>query len=203
MVWKPLSSRRSAAADVLRQGVPDDMAPVLWDWLLPHLSRNGGVDVTPIRRLALLARIALPVDAGDFRSYQDLQTRCTSDSDTFLDVLDAALYLDNTGADMLEAYLALGSSFWAVAPDRQSLTERVDPIVHDAAAAAMSPQDAASAELAEAWRAAYSRNPNASDAWDHCIKAVEAALVPVLIPTQDKPHLGHVLGALRTRGEQF
>lgn len=44
---------------------------------------------------------------------------------------------------------------------------------------------------------------DASDGWDHAAKAVEAILIPIVVPSQAGPHLGHVLGALEHHSEQF
>jgi hypothetical protein len=52
------------------------------------------------------------------------------------------------------------------------------PAAHDAYERAVAPQDVAGNELQEAWARALGRHPDASDAWDHAIKAVEAVLIP-------------------------
>ncbi len=61
----------------------------------------------------------------------------------------------------------------------------------------MAPGDQASAELVEAWAKAYGLAPDPSDAWDHAIKAVEAVLIPIVVPAKAKATLGDVLGALK------
>jgi hypothetical protein len=53
-----------------------------------------------------------------------------------------------------------------------------------------------SAELAEAWSAAFGRHPDPSDAWDHAIKAVEELLIPIVLPNKPKANLGGVAGEL-------
>jgi hypothetical protein len=57
--------------------------------------------------------------------------------------------------------------------------------------------DQASKELSEAWSRAYGRDPDASDAWDHSIKAVEAALRPIVCPNNKAATLSNVIGELR------
>jgi hypothetical protein len=57
--------------------------------------------------------------------------------------------------------------------------------------------------MAEAWIAAYGRNPNASDAWDHSIKAVEAVLIPIVTPAKAKATLGDVVGSLGGQGSNW
>ncbi|ADG78065.1 putative protein OS=Tsukamurella paurometabola (strain ATCC 8368 / DSM / CCUG 35730 /CIP 100753 / JCM 10117 / KCTC 9821 / NBRC 16120 / NCIMB 702349/ NCTC 13040) OX=521096 GN=Tpau_1437 PE=4 SV=1 [Tsukamurella paurometabola] len=57
--------------------------------------------------------------------------------------------------------------------------------------------DTTSDELRVAWANAFGRNGDPSDAWDHAIKALEAALIPVVTPGKINATLGSVLGELR------
>jgi hypothetical protein len=66
----------------------------------------------------------------------------------------------------------------------------------------VAPGDAASREITEAWRKAYGHHADASDAWDHAIKAVEAVLIPIVVPTQAGAHIGHLIGQLDRQGER-
>jgi hypothetical protein len=68
---------------------------------------------------------------------------------------------------------------------------------------AAAPADVASAELSEAWGKAYGLRPDASDAWDHSIKAVEALLVPLVVPNKAKPNLGDALGQMKANPAFF
>jgi hypothetical protein len=80
----------------------------------------------------------------------------------------------------------------------------IAPLRPDAAyRQATEPRDEASEELREAWDRAYSRNPNASDAWDHAIKAVELLYIAIVCPTKDKANLGSVAGHLKAHPNQF
>jgi hypothetical protein len=105
--------------------------------------------------------------------------------------------------DKLEEYLLLGNSAWALAPDRKGLTNRVDLTAAAAVAQAVAPQDAASDELAEAWRKAYGREPDSSDAWDHSIKAVEHILKPVISPKNNISTLGTIIRDLKAGRQNF
>jgi hypothetical protein len=42
-----------------------------------------------------------------------------------------------------------------------------------------------------------------SDAWDHAIKAVEAILLPTILPKQDQAKIGQVLGELASNGGKW
>jgi hypothetical protein len=127
-----------------------------------------------------------------------------------LDAVDAALYLksqwnydsveSNEKFLQLNELLRLGGSVWKVGDNGRQLVRRVDLTASEAFAQAEAPGDAASTELAEAWVRAFSRNPDASDAWDHSIKAIEAVLIPIVVPKQDKPTLGHVVSHLDRQG---
>ncbi|MDQ4142671.1 MAG: hypothetical protein M3198_02840 [Actinomycetota bacterium] len=127
-------------------------------------------------------------------------TACRNDESLYLDVIDAVLHLGRLGTGQLESLknlLEQGSSVWTLSPDARSLQRRVEATAEDAFDLTIDPLDVASEELKQAWGRAYTRDADASDAWDHAIKAVEAALAPVVVPRQHKPQLGHVLGELR------
>jgi hypothetical protein len=94
--------------------------------------------------------------------------------------------------------LDCGGSAWTATDS--GLQRRVDPTARGAFDAASQPVDVASEELTHAWRRAYDREPDASDAWDHAIKAVEAILIPIVVPNQAKPTLGHVVNHLHSQG---
>lgn len=101
----------------------------------------------------------------------------------------------------LDELLELAGSVWRVGPDRDHLVRRVDPTATASFVQASSPDDEASAELKEAWTAAYARDPDASDAWDHSIKAVETMLIGIVIPAKAKATLGDVIGILNSQGQ--
>jgi len=68
---------------------------------------------------------------------------------------------------------------------------------------ASEPADIASRELREAWSNAYAREPDASDAWDHSIKAVEAILRKVISPKNNLATLGTLIRDLRDGAHKF
>jgi hypothetical protein len=137
------------------------------------------------------------MDGG--RVLDDIVAAARADAHTMLDIVDAALYaMEPRSYDKLALVLQLGGSAWTVRKDGRGLEQRVDPATRDAYESASSPDDAASAELNEAWRKAYGRDPDASDAWDHAIKAVETVLVPIVTPNNPKATLGAVLGEMKT-----
>lgn len=115
----------------------------------------------------------------------------------YLDCLDLLLSLRAESASSLREILSLAGSVWTVADSDRCLERRVSPESRQAMRSATSVPDATSAELQDAWKSAYGRNPNPSDAWDHAIKAVEDLLIPIVIPRKAKPNLGGVAGVLK------
>jgi hypothetical protein len=136
---------------------------------------------------------------------EQILAACEHD-DIFLDVIDACLAKSHNArqvSKVLEEILVNAGSVWTVAPDGRSLQRRVDDSATKAFQSAAKPGAIGSSELVEAWAACFGRQPNPSDAWDHAIKAVEAVLIPVVVPNQDKAQLGHVLGQLKDHGDQW
>lgn len=125
-------------------------------------------------------------------------TAIERDDDLYLDCLDLMLHLGGGHtAGNLNSILRTGGSAWRVNDSKTGLERRVDESATAAFELVMSPGDAASLELREAWTAVFGRNPNPSDAWDHAIKAAEEVTIPLVIPKVAKANLGGVAGELK------
>jgi hypothetical protein len=166
---------------------------------------TGGLETDLMLSVATAAR--LPVSPGLLEASKlqnEVISICLANEEAFLDTIDATLSLTyKRSVDALEKALTMGDSAWRVSADSKSLQRRVEPTAQQAADAAMQPNDSASEELRAAWTAAYSRTPDASDAWDHSIKAAEAVLIPVVVPKVSKATLGTVLGQLDKQGHLY
>jgi hypothetical protein len=95
----------------------------------------------------------------------------------------------------VDRILAVGRSAWMAT--EEGLDHRSDPTGQAAFEHATAMPGSPSTELKEAWEKAHARNSNPGDAWDHAIKAVEAVLIPIVVPRKTKPNLGDVIGQLR------
>jgi hypothetical protein len=102
-----------------------------------------------------------------------------------------------TNYRLLDQILSDGGS--AYTATERGIEDRVDATAKDAFEAAVRPMDQASTELSEAWSKAYGRDSDAADGWDHSIKAVEAALRPIVCPNNTKATLSNVIGELRSQ----
>ena len=155
-----------------------------------------------LRYIATMNEIVVKPGATDHDVLQTVLNRCVQDQEVCLDVVDTLLQFrgDSSsgaqGGEELSLVLTIGRSVWDSAPDGKSLVRRTDVTASDQARAAMTPNDVASAELSHAWDKVFGRHQDASDAWDHAIKATEAVLIPIVCPKKDKANLGSVAGYL-------
>jgi hypothetical protein len=78
----------------------------------------------------------------------------------------------------VDPILAIGRS--ALMATENGLVHRADPTGQKAFEMATATPGSASTELAEAWTQAHTRNSSPGAAWGHSIKAVEAALIPIV-----------------------
>ncbi|MEU9634427.1 MULTISPECIES: hypothetical protein [Streptomyces] len=157
-----------------------------------------------IHRAAMAVRIPI-ANTREVEMMQSLILQCAQDENLFLDLVDYLLSTGSGGtmASHLESSLSVGGSAWMVSADGISLQRRIDESAQLSYELASAPADQASEELKQAWDRAFSRGPDASDAWDHAIKAVEAVLIPLVVPKQEKAQLGHVVGSLRSQGDRW
>jgi hypothetical protein len=115
-----------------------------------------------------------------------------------IEVADVLMDIRMTDYLRLDQLLSEGASLYTSAENR--IEERVDRLAKQALVAAT---HHASEDLSEAWNKAYGRHQDASDAWDHEIKAVEAVLIDAVVQKQTNPTRGHVLGHLQRQGHLF
>jgi hypothetical protein len=206
LTWQPLSIREGGRPDDGPfEGVPQHLFEPLRDWV----NRTFGgtplslMDVYNGPRLAAASRVSVTPTHRDRLTVRDVTAAMTDRPDLMMDAVDAVLHFGELTAGNYQSVreiLELGGSIWQVASDGRRLIRRVDPTAAKAFEDASLPDDVASAELRNAWMAAYGRNPDPSDAWDHSIKAVEAILIPIVTPAKTKATLGDVVGSLNSQG---
>lgn len=205
MEWRSLSEREGwRVPDGPFEGVPQHLSGPLSYWLEQALWKGDAK--SSVLEIAPKARVPVKVpyiQRSPVYAIRALLDACEESHEAFLSVIDAALATMPCDTAKLRNILEIGGSAWTVSADGTELRRRIDPVTQQAADKAMAHDDTASEELRNAWAAAYGRNPDGSDAWDHAIKAAEAVLIPLIVPTQTKPTMGHVMGQLRTQGDRW
>lgn len=211
MTWQRLSVRQGKAVpDALVEGIPPYLHHPLIEWLRTEFgwhrtSSQGGVNQAFLQTLVTATRIPVRASSEIGGISKQVIDAIQKDEDLFLDVLDATLNLmdGNAHAAGLRRIFEVGASAWTVRADGKGLEKRVDESASAAYALAIGHSDAVASELKEAWRAAFGRNPDPSDAWDHAIKAVEELLIPIVISGVSKPNLGGVAGELHAASHKW
>lgn len=108
-----------------------------------------------------------------------------------------------SGNEELERVLRDGGSKWRVGTRNgvPGLEERVPQGVQDAADAAMATPGDAGRLLSEAWHAVYGVSPQPDLAYRKSIEAVEAMVLPTVMPNDDTATLGKAIGQMRQHGD--
>lgn len=195
--WRPLSVRTGQREeDGPHEGVPDHVMPHLVDWIRDAVTqRSGYTDSSLLRLLVLRLEVVVPFDCQTHHHLDALLTEAVNDPQLMLDLVDMLLWARVGNSGNLDTALTTGGSVWSVA--ERGLERRVSDAEQEAKKAAVAPADAAADELSAAWRLAFGVRPDPSDAWDHAIKALEALLIPIVVPKQANPTLGHVVGVMK------
>lgn len=102
----------------------------------------------------------------------------------------------NTPKD-LEAILHYGGSAYRVNDRGDVLEQRVPDVIRTAIRHAAESSTSSLAHMEAAWRAAYGRHPTPTVAYAEAVKAIEAAILPVVLPDDPKATLGKAIAHLR------
>lgn len=208
--WRP---RRADPVefDALTDGIPAWLRIPVWRWIAQLLTTRDYIgdlhhNIDLVMAFDVNARRRVPV-AGIFASRGfDAMIAELGDEGT-LDLADFLTYrnarADDETNQYLEDILAVGGSAWRVGvrDGQAGLERRVAASVQEAADAAMSIPGHAGTLLSEGWHAAFGRNPDYELAYAKAVKAVEAAVIPVVSPTNRTATLGTVISQMRDQGD--
>ena len=206
----PLSARGKESAetfDALHEGVPVWLLSSLVAWLsdvLPELRYASGFPAF-VSAFERSHRIVVPVvNARDER--RGFITWVAAEPDRLLDTIDyclATLPLSSDHRVALDRALHEGGSTWRVSSTRRGLASRLDGTVHQIAKDVTAVGGRPSEHLRVAYEKAFGRNSDASSAYREAIRAVEAALRPVVEPKNPKATLGSMSAVVRNAPQDF
>lgn len=123
----------------------------------------------------------------------------------FLDFIDYLVYVASQRSDaetvlgLLEQILSESGSEWTIAErdGNAALEKRVPEGVAMAATEVIQGSSSAGTLLAEAWHAAFGKDPDPEEAYEKSIKAVEEAGVHVVTPKDSKSTLGKMISVMK------
>lgn len=205
MTWTPLGADPTAHA-ALVEGVPDWMRSSLRSWFASNFPiydyRGSRTDygIDKMRRFDLAARQEPLADR--LKSYGPERTFDSLKEDVILKLIDWVI-MDSHANNLndkhegVDRILREGGSKWKVGlrDGVPGLETRVPAGVQDAADAVISTPGHAGSLLSEAWHAVFGVNPKPELGYRQAVLAVEAAAIPVVIPTPDgdprQGFLGH------------
>lgn len=135
-------------------------------------------------------------------AYGQIRTHIETGDEELLDAIHITLGVLRSGPTIprhppwqeVDRMLATGRSAWRAT--EKGLVHRAEPSAQAAFEQAIATPGSVSTELTEAWEKAHARQSNPGDAWDHAIKAIEAVLIPIVVPKKAKANLGDVIGQL-------
>jgi hypothetical protein len=134
--------------------------------------------------------------------YHAIEDWYRQDDEPVFDVIDVLIKL-GAAPDLQPLDEMLDPAGSVYTATERGIERRVDATAKAAFDAISQPRDTASVELAKAWSRAYGRDPDASHAWYHAIKAVEAIFVPLVVPNNPKGRIGHAVGELANNGARW
>jgi hypothetical protein len=211
-------------------GVPAWMFGPLWGWVVgryPTLRRAGvffpgsvavAGSVEDYRRIASALRV--PIEDGSEPHPRDatglqarLLERLRTEPYRLLDVADYWLHTvdfkeplrghDDARRDLEGILTTAGSAYHVQDGSPPYLARVVDAETQAAADALMTARGRPGQHLALAWSAIYGRPAHAGEGYRECIRAVEAAAIPVVSPNNAKATLGSVIADLRNAPDKW
>lgn len=193
----PLSVRRGKREPFrLHEGIPVHMQGLVSEWFDDALSANSQEETVNVRWAVNL--LQLPYDVA---TVHDLLTDLDREIDMKLDLMDMLVQRLRRTRVGLARILDTGGSAWRVDEGGLGLLRRVPDEAQAAYERALSREDLSSEHLGDAWRHAFGRSQDAGDAWHDAIRAVEAALHPIVTPESTKSTWGSIRGDLRKAPE--
>ncbi|MWV57429.1 hypothetical protein [Rathayibacter sp. VKM Ac-2754] len=208
MTWKPLRSSAEEQA-VLVAGVPPWLEMPLWVWIGRQLTTvdyrgQTGRNLPLVSEFDLVTRRVEPI-VGRFQKFGIAGIESVLDEDETIEFVDFLVFNSQSreAGMQLDGLLTSAGSEWTVgARDGYAgLEKRVPEGVRRAADAAMSSAGHAGPLLSESWSSAFGVNPDYERAYSKAVKAVEAASIPVVMPTNRTATLGTVVGQMRADGD--
>ena len=215
MAWYPLSKRDEVGEreeyDALHEGVPEWLSAPAGAWVESVFEARRRQDLVEAVDV-LCAMLRRPMPSGHNRTGEAIFAMRLDVEAGDLDVLDAVVWstavLENgsTLRGQLDLLFRSSGSVWTIGRnevDQPCLERRVDETVVSVAKAEMAEQSNAAAHLHRAWHRIYGRSPDPGGAYREAIRAVEAAVKPVIGPNDSVFTLGKGIASMKDKPEKW
>ena len=215
--FAPLQTRHSEDAaesvELLENVAPHLFGPLV-QWCHRSISQDSWWKPRTQEQSIAAMCLDLHIQRSGISFGNEIESLCRPDPDLLLDIADWILHPENRSAKStrgafagfakacveLEEVLFRGGSTWQVADPPHRLMRRVPEELLLEYQRATSHRDPVSEHLRDAWNAAWRHgNPSVVVAYDGAVKAIEGALIPIVIPNDPTATLGKVLTALRAK----
>lgn len=211
--WRTLAERSAASGmyETVHESVPDWLLDSMTAWVTPSFDWSSGNDLEGLRLFERRIRRQIPGSTGS-EKWRALSNTFPNEPDLLLELIDFQLhrvsadepyYQDDAAA--LDAILAEGGSAWTVAESdgAYALERRLGAVTAAAASGVMAVADRPSDHLKIAWTKAFGRSPDPSTSYLEAVKAVEAAVKPVISPNDEQATLGRMIGQMRAEVARY
>lgn len=200
MPWRP-GQQRLHELETPYEDLPAHLYGHVRHWIENRLGSSS--HLTQI--VVLRQRLEVPPVRRNHGHVIGILMTASADPNDTLDLLELILEQGPADASVeLENILEQGYSAYRVRDDARGLEMRVLPEVLEQVQAVVDTVALAPGEhLAAAYNAAYGRVPDTERAYDRAIKAVEAALRPVISPRDSKATLTKMILALRDAPQRW
>jgi hypothetical protein len=206
MSFVPRSVRgtdEEAGWNALRPGAPDGVRQPLLEWIADwfnvtiQLRYVSGSTFRLLHECASDLRFHLSSDP--FYVWAQFEIVMTEQPDQIIDVLDWCLHRSSAKqAGRAERLLERVHSAYKVSPrgDAFEIVDRIGPTVTAAVQSAAPPHSVAAHHLEAAWSHVYGRTNNPDAGYAESVKAVEAVVLPVVIPKDSRGTLGKAIDSM-------
>lgn len=192
-------------------GIPEWMLDEVIEWMSEPIARAGNVE-RYVKRLKvdlrrdIMTKAYVAADGDKLLPWVkvDLEMR------DLLDILDnLSRSCSPVEAWQLDELLKAGGTYGIAAatkdskPEDRYLFDLVEPEMQRLIDDAKAPADRASDYLRVAHAAAYGQYRNATEAWDHSVKAIESVMRPVISPNDRSATLGKMLGQMKATRDKL
>ena len=199
--------------ETLVEGIPPWLRSTVGEFLQAmFVGQYGTPRADVLKEVELFLCVELDWSNGVISAFDDLQARVYKDDETFgLNVIDLTLGRhreeSSDAPQQLDVMMTAAGSAWTVQFDSHrkcwALERRVEESMRKVVSSTLGKGGRPAEHLRIAWTSAFGRTPNPSHGYREAVRAVEAVLIPLALPTDRAATLGRVIGEIRANPKRY